>query len=49
LQQTGVAVTPGTAYGDQGAGRVRICFGAAPNDIIEDAMNRIEKMAAQGA
>lgn len=40
LRKTGVMVTPGNAFGDQGEGYVRIAL-VQPDDVIEEAAKRI--------
>jgi len=42
LEECGVALTPGSAFGKQGKLRVRIAFGAVPIDILDEALDRIE-------
>jgi aminotransferase len=46
LEQEKVAVVPGTAFGEGGAGHVRACFATAYDQIIE-ACDRIERFVAQ--
>ncbi len=45
LLDSGVAVVPGPFFGDQGKGRARLMFAAAP-DIIDRALDRIEAALA---
>ena len=49
LAETYVVVEDGTFYGPTGEGNLRICFGAEPYEVIEEAMNRLhayfEKLA----
>lgn len=45
LQQEKVAVVPGGAFGDNGAGHVRACFATGYEQLIE-ACNRIERFVA---
>jgi aspartate aminotransferase len=42
LRHTHVATESGSFYGSAGEGHLRICFGSAPYDRLEEAMNRIE-------
>jgi len=42
LAQTSVVTEDGTFYGPEGEGRLRICFGAEPYEIIEQAMDRLQ-------
>jgi len=42
LRHTHVATEAGSFYGPAGEGHLRICFGSAPYDRLEEAMNRIE-------
>jgi aminotransferase len=46
LEREKVAVVPGTAFGEGGAGHVRACFATAYDQIIE-ACDRIERFVAQ--
>jgi aminotransferase len=45
LQQEKVAVVPGTAFGEGGAGHVRACFATSYEQIVE-ACDRIERFVA---
>jgi len=40
IEETAVVVTPGTGYGQQGAGYIRISL-TAPTERVEEAMNRL--------
>jgi aspartate aminotransferase len=42
LAETYVVVEDGTFYGPTGEGNLRICFGAEPYEVIEDAMDRMQ-------
>ena len=42
LAQTHVVTEEGTFYGPEGEGHLRICFGAEPYEIIEQAMDRLQ-------
>lgn len=42
LRRTHVATESGSFYGSAGEGHLRVCFGSAPYDRLEEAMNRIE-------
>jgi aminotransferase len=42
LQEEQVAVVPGSAFGESGAGFVRLCYAAA-YEKIEEALNRVER------
>ncbi len=46
LDEAGVAVVPGSAFGPGGEGRVRLCFGRSEADLAE-AMERIDKWRAR--
>ncbi len=48
LEQTGVAVTPGTNFGARGEGYVRITL-TAPDDRIDEAMARMERVVVAHA
>ena len=49
LEETRVAVEEGTFYGAEGAGHLRICFGAESYERLEEAMNRMHGFfAARG-
>jgi aminotransferase len=41
-----VAVIPGSAFGEGGAGHVRICY-AQSYELIEEAMERMRKFVAR--
>lgn len=41
MEEAGVVVEAGDFYGPEGAGHLRICFGAQTLDVLEDAMTRI--------
>jgi aspartate aminotransferase len=43
LAETGVVVEAGSFYGDAGEGHLRVCFGCAELDTLEEAMNRIQR------
>jgi LL-diaminopimelate aminotransferase len=47
LQETGVSVTPGTAFGQHGEGHVRISVGQA-TERIHEAMDRLVNFMAKG-
>ncbi|HXG37076.1 MAG TPA: aminotransferase class I/II-fold pyridoxal phosphate-dependent enzyme, partial [Dehalococcoidia bacterium] len=40
LQEEGVAVIPGSAFGEYGAGHVRICY-ASPRPLLEQGLERM--------
>ncbi|HLG10905.1 MAG TPA: pyridoxal phosphate-dependent aminotransferase, partial [Dehalococcoidia bacterium] len=42
-----VAVVPGSAFGEGGAGHVRISYGAQHEDQLEEAMKRIARFVAR--
>ena len=42
LEQAGVSITPGTAFGDHGEGYVRISLGMA-TERIQEAMDRMQR------
>jgi LL-diaminopimelate aminotransferase len=46
LVKTGVSVTPGTSYGEQGAGYVRLSL-TVPDDQIDEAILRLRKFKEQ--
>ena len=49
LKETRVVVEEGTFYGAEGAGHLRICFGAESYERLEEAMNRMHAFfAARG-
>ena len=41
LKETSVCVEQGSFYGPEGAGHLRVCFGAEPYERIEEAMDRM--------
>ena len=41
LNETGVGLAPGAAFGQSGEGYLRLCFAATP-DILSSAMDRLE-------
>ncbi|MBD3665362.1 pyridoxal phosphate-dependent aminotransferase [Sulfitobacter aestuariivivens] len=43
LAETGVVVEAGSFYGDAGEGHLRICFGCAELDVLEEAMIRLQR------
>lgn len=43
LNETGVVVEAGSFYGDAGEGHLRVCFGCAELDVLDDAMNRMQR------
>ena len=43
MQETGVVVEAGSFYGEQGENHLRVCFGAQPSDVLEDAMDRLQR------
>jgi aspartate aminotransferase len=43
LRQTHVVVEDGGFYGPRGAGHLRICFGSESYEVIEKAMDRLQK------
>lgn len=47
LEQTRVVTEAGTFYGLAGEGHLRICFGAEPYEVIEEAMDRLEAYFAK--
>jgi len=46
LEATYVVTEAGTFYGPAGEGHLRICFGAEPYEVIEVAMDRLQKYFA---
>jgi len=48
LMEERVAVIPGSAFGEAGAGHVRICY-AQKYDLLEDAMERMRKFMARNS
>jgi LL-diaminopimelate aminotransferase len=46
LQQVGIAVTPGTAYGAQGEGYVRLSL-TVPDEQVDKAVHRLAKLAGK--
>jgi len=47
LAETHVVTEDGTFYGATGEGHLRICFGAEPYEVIEEAMNRLQSYFAK--
>lgn len=43
LQETRVVVEAGSFYGDAGEGHLRVCFGCAELDVLEEAMDRMQR------
>lgn len=43
LAETGVVVEAGSFYGAAGEGHLRVCFGCAELDVLEEAMNRMQR------
>jgi aspartate aminotransferase len=43
LSATGVVVEAGSFYGNAGEGHLRVCFGCAELDVLEEAMNRMQR------
>lgn len=43
LAATGVVVEAGSFYGSAGEGHLRVCFGCAEIDVLEDAMDRMQR------
>ena len=43
LAETGVVVEAGSFYGDAGEGHLRVCFGCAEMDRLEEAMDRMQR------
>ncbi len=43
MRETGIVVESGEFYGPEGAGRLRICFGAQTLDVLDDAMTRMSR------
>jgi aspartate aminotransferase len=43
LESARVVVEAGSFYGNCGEGHLRLCFGAHPYELIEEAMNRLDK------
>lgn len=41
LDETGVVVEAGSFYGDAGEGHLRVCFGCADVEVLEEAMDRM--------
>ena len=46
LDEHGVAVTPGSAFGEQGRAHVRVAFGAVPLQVLDEALARIGDFVA---
>ena len=44
IDETGVVVTPGPDYGPQGQGHVRMVFGAASEDEVREAAERMQRV-----
>ena len=47
VRETGVALTPGVAFGEAGEGSVRLCF-AASEKTVTDALSRLQAFMAAG-
>ena len=43
LEETGVVVEAGSFYGAEGEGHLRVCFGCAELDLLEEAMTRMQR------
>ena len=43
LEETGVVVEAGSFYGAAGEGHLRVCFGCAELDVLEEAMDRMQR------
>lgn len=43
LAETGVVVEAGSFYGDVGEGYLRVCFGCAEIDVLQEAMDRMQR------
>lgn len=43
LAETSVVVEAGSFYGAAGEGHLRVCFGCAEIDVLEEAMNRMQR------
>jgi LL-diaminopimelate aminotransferase len=43
LEQTGVSLTPGSVFGSQGEGYVRLSF-TLPNEILQEALDRLSQL-----
>lgn len=43
LAETGVVVEAGSFYGDTGERHLRVCFGCAELDVLDDAMTRMQR------
>jgi len=48
LMEERVAIIPGSAFGEAGAGHVRICY-AQRYDLLEEAMDRMQRFVARHA
>jgi aspartate/methionine/tyrosine aminotransferase len=48
LRETGVALTPGIAFGEAGEGHLRLCF-AASETTVTDALDRFRAFMARSA
>jgi len=42
MREAGVVVESGRFYGSAGEGHLRICFGAQPQEVLTEAMNRLQ-------
>ncbi len=43
LHETGVVVEAGSFYGAAGEGHIRVCFGCAELEVLDEAMNRMQR------
>lgn len=43
LEETGVVVEAGSFYGKAGEGHLRVCFGCAEIEVLEEAMDRMQR------
>ncbi|MGB3244949.1 MAG: pyridoxal phosphate-dependent aminotransferase [Sulfitobacter sp.] len=43
LNETGVVVESGSFYGEAGEGHLRVCFGCAEPDVLQEAMTRMQR------
>jgi aspartate aminotransferase len=43
LAETGVVVEAGSFYGQAGEGHLRVCFGCADLDVLDEAMTRMQR------
>ena len=48
LRETGVALAPGSAFGESGEGHIRLCF-AASEEVLGDALDRIRGSQVLGS